>query len=169
MLSKLYVFWMIVPAAMSVLMTSVNSVSASPIAPLSASVRSWARRASDSMTRSSTMSCAHRLAVRWSIDGLNDMTLDGMVTAGSGGRTQTLAEADPGVIFPGGGSAAPALLNTHVATSGPDPTVTVSFGVEPSGSSGAGSGLCRENSADTGRAVSRSSVTPSVAGAAQPI
>src|SRR5207302_7768306 len=62
-LSKLYVFWMILPAAMSCLMTSVNSLSPSPVAPVSASFTSWARRASDSMMRSSTASCAILLAL----------------------------------------------------------------------------------------------------------
>src|SRR5438309_11002454 len=42
-LSKLYVFWMILPAAMSWLMTSVNSLSPSPGDPVSASLTSCAR------------------------------------------------------------------------------------------------------------------------------
>src|SRR5207253_8498177 len=123
---------------MSCLMTSVNSVKASPSAPLSARLRSCRRRASDSMTRSSTTSCAHVLAVGAFIEGLKAITFVEMLTAGIGGSTQTLAEAETGPELLGGGRGAPALPESQVATAGPEPSVSARFGVETWGSAGAG-------------------------------
>src|SRR5207245_6454582 len=110
-------------------MTSVNSVRASLVAHSSASFRACARRASDSIIRSSTTSCAHRSARSWVIEASKAITLDGMLTDGIGGSTQTWVEAETGIELVGGGSAEPALEKSQVATAGPAPTVSASWGV----------------------------------------
>src|SRR5205807_5064358 len=103
------------------------------------------------------------------MDGSKATTFDGTRTDGIGGRIHTRPEAETGVALPDGGSADPATLTAHDPRPGPEPTVRVNFGVDPSGSSGAGSTLCSESSADTGSAVIRRSARPRVAGAAHPI
>src|SRR4030081_2612446 len=101
---------MILPPAMSWLMTLVNSVRPSLDAPLCASFRSWERRASDSMMRSSTVSCAIVLAACWFIDGSNAVTFESSVTDGIGGSVHTRPDAETGVDSPGAGSAESAAL-----------------------------------------------------------
>src|SRR5213593_2875815 len=98
---------------MSCLITSVNSVRPSPVAPADASVRSCARRASDSIIRSSTTWRAQVSAFVWVIVESNAVTLSGNVTGGIGGRNHTLDDAWVGVVPPGGGNAWPAALTDH--------------------------------------------------------
>src|SRR5947209_1274995 len=93
-LSNLYVFSTDFPAAMSWLSTSTNSWSPSPRAPSFARSRSCVRRASDSMMRSSTASCAIASAVDWVIEESNEATLDATLTVGYGGNVQTRADAE---------------------------------------------------------------------------
>ena len=154
---------------MSCRITSVNSLSPSPMAPASASFRSCARRASDSIIRSSARSCAHLVAVVWSIVGSNAVTLAGTVTRGIEGSTHTLAEAAVEGVPGAGGRAAAADATVQDATSVLlAPIVSDSTGREPSGSSGAGTVLCSESSADSGSAVSSRRESPSAAGARTP-
>src|ERR1700686_5812122 len=132
---------MIFPSVMSWLMTSVNSFRPSPMAPLSASVKSCERRASDSMMRSRTMYCAI-LAADWGVmEGSKDCTFEAMLTAGIGGRIHTRAEPETDPELLGGGRAADAELETQPAIAGPAPTDSATVGVEPSASPAAGSGL----------------------------
>src|ERR1700730_11413068 len=165
-LSKVYVFWMIVPAAMSWLTTSVNSLSPSSMAPVPASVKSWARRASDSMMRSSTTSCAI-LAAFPVVDLSKATTFGATLTVGIVGRIHTGAEAEAGPELLGGGGAAPAELETQPPMAGPAPTASASVGVDPSASPAAGSGLCVERSAATGRVPTNIRATASATGSRQ--
>src|SRR5205809_6269734 len=98
---------------MSCLITSVNSVRPSPVAPKDASVRSCARRASDSIIRSSTTWRAQVSAFVWVIVESNAVPLSGNVTGGIGGRNHTLDDAWVGGVAHGGGSARPAALTVH--------------------------------------------------------
>src|ERR1700730_6028627 len=126
---------------MSPLITSTNSLRPSSLAPLSASFKSWARRASDSMMRSSTTSWAILLAVCCDRDGLKAFTFAAMPTEGNDGTIHTRADPETGPEFAAGGRVSPALLKTQEATPGPAPTVSVTAGVEPSESPDAGVGL----------------------------
>src|ERR1700682_2772191 len=133
---------MIFPELMSSLMTSTNSFRPSPMAPLSASWRSWARRASDSMMRSSTASWAIFAAFRVA-DWSNARTFDATVTVGIVGRIHSCADAGAGPEFPGGGRAAPAELETQLPMAGPAPT-------ECAGGGGGGARRTRAPAADGG-------------------
>src|SRR3979490_2472258 len=138
---------------MSRLMTSVNSLRPSSLAPVAASVKSCARRASDSMMRSSTASCAILAATFGVIDGSNEVTFDPTLTVGIRGSIHTRDDAATGTEFPTGGKAAPALVETQLAIAGPPvPTVSWTVGKEPSASPAAGAGLWVDRSAATGRA-----------------
>src|SRR2546430_14960261 len=90
-----------------------------------------------------------------------------MDAEGIEGKTHMRALALLGPVL-GGGRADPAALTVQLPRSGPAPTVGVSVGTVPSGSSGAGSVPCSESSADTGRGASSGRETPSTAGAGQP-
>src|SRR5438105_14057109 len=103
------------------------------------------------------------------MDGSKATTFDGTRTDGIGGRIHTPPEAETGVALPDGASADPATSTAHDARPGPEPTVRVNSGVDPSGSSGAGSPLCSESAADTASAAITRSATPRVAGAAHPL
>src|SRR6266851_7698601 len=120
---------------MSVLMTSTNSLSPSSLAPSSASFKSWERRAFDST-----------------------------LGVGIAGSIHTRADAETGPASPPGGRAASALLDAQPASPGPEPTLSVMIGVEPSGSSAAASGICVEISADTGTAPANTAATARAAG-----
>src|ERR1700716_1216832 len=100
---------------MSCLITSVNSVSPSLLAPLSARLKSWARRASDSMMRSRTTSCAIAAATCGGIDESNELTFDAMFTVGIGGSVQTRPDAETGPELTAGGRALDALSATQLA------------------------------------------------------
>src|SRR5207244_7466640 len=102
---------------------------ASPVAPLSARCVSCARRASDSMMRSSTTSCAILSAVP-TVDLSNATTLDGTVPVGIGGRIHSGADAETGPEFFGGGRAAAAAPETQLPTAGPVPTLSRGAGRE---------------------------------------
>src|SRR5207244_11827792 len=102
------------------------------------------------------------------MDGSKATTFDGTRTNGIGGRIHTRAEAETGVALPDGGSADPATSTAHDPRPGREPTVSVNFGVDPSGSSGAASTLCRESSAATGSPVITRGDTPRGAWAAPP-
>src|SRR5258708_6529966 len=75
------------------------------------------------------------------------VTVWGTPTEGTGGRTHTRADAVAGAEPPAGGRAAAAEPAIQAAGPGPDPTRSVTLGVEPSASSAAGSGECVERSA----------------------
>src|SRR5581483_6450473 len=170
MRSNEYVFSTNTPFLTSSLMTPTNSANASPSAPDSASVTSCVRRASDSMIRSSTASCAIFAAAVCVIDGSNDVTLPGTETFGIGGSTHTRADAPNGEgLAPGPGRASAALVAIQCASAGPDPTVSDSVGSVPSDSSAAGCGLCVAASEAMGSAATRTSVASATAGARQPI
>ncbi len=116
-----------------------------------------------SMMRSSTMSFAILAAFR-DADWSNATTFDAMFTMGIAGRIQSCAEAGAGPEFGGGGSAAAAELDTQRARSGPAPTLSPRVGVDPSASPAAGSGLCVERSAATGRTPVNTRATASATG-----
>ncbi len=73
--------------------------------------------------------------------GSKEVTFDARLGAGIDGRIQTRADAEAGPASRGGGSAAPALVDAQPASPGPEPTLRVMIGVEPSGSSAAASGM----------------------------
>src|SRR3979490_2419868 len=155
---------MILPAAMSSLMTSVNSFKPSPVAPLSAKVRSCARRASDSMLRSRPICRAMAAADCGVIPGSKAITLEAMVTVGMGGRIQTRVDPVTEPELFGGGKAEEAELETQLAMAGPEPTESGIAGNEPSARPAAGSGLWVETSAATGTLPIKRTATARAAG-----
>src|SRR5437667_12710285 len=140
---------MIFPEPMSWLTTSTNSFNASPVAPVPASCKSCARRASDSMTRSSTTSRAH-LSAFLGADWSKALTFEATVTVGMDGRIHTGADAAAGPELVGGGSAAPAELTTQPPMAGPAPTASARVGGDPDARPAAGAGLWVDRSATTG-------------------
>ena len=147
----------------------MNSFSASPSAPVAASVKSWARRASDSMTRSSTTSWAIRLASDWLSFGSKSSTFEAMLTLGIEGSTHTRAVPDMGTAFPNSeGSELAAEVAIHPAGSGPAPTMSTTAGNDPSDSSAAGTGLCVDRSDASGTQPTQTRVAAAIAGVRQP-
>src|SRR5712692_6387982 len=103
------------------------------------------------MIRSSTTSCAMPCASAWDNLGSKSSTLELMDTFGIGGSTHTREEPEVGTELPlSDGSAAPAVLATHCAGSGPEPTVSTTTGSDPSDSSAAGVGLWVESAEASG-------------------
>src|SRR5207249_7950892 len=151
----------------SVLITSVNSLSASGTAPSVARLKSWARRASDSIIRSSTASRAILFATCWVIVGSKLATLSGICTDGILGRIHTREEADCGprpVLV--GSETAPTEI-AHTPGSVPEPTVRVTVGSVPSDSSAAGVGLWVAMSDEMGTQPTQIAATKNAAGARQ--
>src|SRR5258708_34172936 len=93
------------------------------------------------MMRSSTVSCASLAAYCGVMPGLNAVTFEAMLGAGTAGRTHTRADPETGARFPTGGSAAEASLEIQSAVAGPLPTLSGTVGVEPSASPAAGCAL----------------------------
>src|SRR5260370_1323035 len=151
-------------------MTPTNSTSPSPMAPLSASFESCDRRASASMTRSSTASWVTRWATSGVILALKYVTLEAIATCGTAGSTHTRAQAGPATrrASGGGGRASRAEPRTQLPRAGPTPTISVMVGVVPSESPATGWGLWVERSEDTGTQATSRDETAMAAGTRQP-
>src|SRR5919198_2067548 len=92
------------------------------------------------------------------------VTLDGIPGAGTGGRIQTRAEAEAGLLSGGAGKAVEAAFQAQEPTPGPDPTSGVRFATARSDTPATGSGPWVESSAETGRIQASSSVAATVTG-----
>src|SRR5436305_12171271 len=90
-----------------------------------------------------------------------------MVTSGIGGRIHSRADAEAGPEPLGGASAAAAELETQPPIAGPAPMVSARVGLDPSASPAAGSAVCADRSAATGRVPTKSRATASAAGKRQ--